>query len=187
MKNNKFTVRGYKGVTHLEFVKEDISKLVEILGEDRLIAAVNTAEISHVWNSAFEDGLVSSAEAAGHVKKDIPTGENDKDGKPMTKKETNSNFLKRTAFELTDKEAQALADSIPFPAPYKARGEKVDKEVVERLALATGIYASEEKTAMWQKKLAVNELPAIKFSDYATDDEAIAAIAESIRAYRMAI
>jgi hypothetical protein len=186
MKKDTFTVRGYKGITHLAFEASDVPKLAEILGAQRLVNAVNTAEISHAWNSEFEAGLCEKAEAAGHVRVIVK----DAEGK-NTDRETNSEFLKRTKFVLDAAQAQALADSIAFPVPMEGRKAKVDKDAVERLQLAQALLEDASKLERFRKKIAyVNAEYDAKitwpdFNGETTEEEDAAALAEVIRLDRL--
>lgn len=184
MKTNTFKVRGYEGIRHLEFDKDDMTKLAEILGVERTIMALNTAEISHNWNSAFETALCEAAEKAGHVRQVVK----DDDGK-ITDRESNSGFLKRTKFTLGQVEAQALADSIPFPVVSKPRSPKEDKEAVERLQLAQTLYGDAERLERFRAKvkLVAPEVAWPDFNGESTEDEDVVMLAEVIRQYRLAI
>lgn len=186
MKINTFKVRGYEGIRHLEFEKSDIPKLVELIGEDGLIQAVNTAKISHEWNSNFENALCELAEKAGNVRAVVK----DAEGK-ITDRETNATFLKRTKFVLDAKAAQELADSVVFPPVASTRSPKVDKEAVERLQLAQMLFNDASKLENYRKKVEFgNTLSTMKvqwpnLNGETTEEEDISAIAEVIRQYRL--
>lgn len=188
MKKNTFKVRGYEGIIHPEFEKSDVPKLGELLGEDRLLGVVNSQLTAHEWNSNFEAGLCDLAEKAGHAR----TTEKDGEGK-ITSRETNSSFLKRTEFKLDKAQAQALADTISYPPMSKPRGEKVDKDAIERLQMAQRMYGQPERLERYRVIVSTSELmdgskidwP--NFNGDTTEEEDVAMLADVILKMKFAM
>lgn len=149
---------------------------------------INSQLSAHDWNSNFEQGLVEAALAVEVDGKKVHQKlvEKNAEGK-VESTETNANFLKRTGFKLDGIGAQKLADGIVFPPVSKPRGEKVDKDLVERIQLATAIYNSEDSLARFQKKCTANEVAFPDINSAEDEDAAIRMIADTIQAVRMSI